>query len=82
MFLKGLTMLGFANNGSNSAQESSPNRESNDSTISSDDFLADKPSTSNKMAENVVFHVHMAPEEAFEQGHMIDQKLLTKQTQN
>ena len=79
MFLKGLTMLGFANNGSNSAQESSPNRESNDS---SDDFSADKPSTSNKMAENVVFHVHMAPEEAFEQGHMIDQKLLTKQTQN
>ena len=79
MFLKGLTMLGFANNGSNSAQESSPNRESNDS---SDDFSADKPSTSNKMAENVVFHVHMAPEEVFEQGHVVNQKTATQQIQN
>ena len=30
MFLEGLTMLDFDNNGSNSAQESSPDEESND----------------------------------------------------
>ena len=46
------------NNGSNSTQESSPNEESNDS---SDDFSANKPSTSKKMAHNIVFCVHMAP---------------------
>ena len=64
-------MLGFDNNGSNSAQESSHNEESNDS---SDDFSANncKPSTRKKMAQNVVFCVHIAPEEAFEQGHMIN----------
>ena len=35
MFSEGLTVLGFDNNGSNSARESSPYEESNDS---SDDF--------------------------------------------
>ena len=72
-------MLGFDINGSNSTQESSPNEESNDSA---DDFLANKPSTSKKMAQNVVFRIHMAPEEAFEQGHAIDPKISTFQTQN
>ena len=32
MFSEGLTMLGFDNNGSNNAQESSPIEESNDSS--------------------------------------------------
>ena len=58
-------MLGFDNNGSNSAQESSPKEESNDS---SGNFSANKWSTSKKMAQNVVFYARMAPEEAFEQG--------------
>ena len=62
-------MLGFDNNGSNSALESSPDRESNDS---GDDFSANKPTTSKTVAQNVVFHVHMAPDKACEQGHMID----------
>ena len=39
MCLKGLTMLCFDNNGSNSAQESSPKEESNDS---SGNFSANK----------------------------------------
>ena len=39
-------------------------------------------STSKKMAQNVVFYVHVAPEEAFEQGHPINKKLTTQQTQN
>ena len=39
MFSAGLTKLGIENNGSNSAQESSPNKTSNNS---SDDFLANK----------------------------------------
>ena len=64
-------MLGFDYNGGNSAQESSPNKESNGS---GDDFSANKPSTSKKMAQNVVFQFHMAPEEASKQGHMINQK--------
>ena len=71
MLLEGLTMLGFDNNGSNSAQESSPNEESNES---SEDFSANKLSTSEKMAQNVMFHVHMASEEVFEQSHVINQK--------
>ena len=74
-----MTTLGFDNNGSNSAQESSPSEESNDS---SGDFSANKPSTSKKMAQNIARCVHMASEEAFEQGHMIDRKISTKQTQN
>ena len=37
MFLEGVTMLDFYNNSSNSAQESSPYEDSNDS---SDDFSA------------------------------------------
>ena len=39
MFSKGLTMLGMDNNDRNSTQESSPNKESNDS---SNDFSANK----------------------------------------
>ena len=59
--------------------ESNPNEESNDS---SDDFSANKPSASKKMAQNVMFHVPMAPEEAFEEGHMINPKNIHPQTQN
>ena len=62
IFSEGLNMLGFDNNGSNRAQESSLNEESNDF---SDDFSASKPTTSKKMAQQVVFGSHMAPEEAF-----------------
>ena len=43
-------------------------------------FSANKPSTSQKRAQNVMFHVHMAPEEAFEQGHVINRKIFTQQT--
>ena len=64
-------MLGVDNNSSNSAQESSPSEESNDS---SEDFSANKLSTSQKMAQNLAFHVHTVPEEAFEQGHKINPK--------
>ena len=71
MFSDGLTVLGFDSNGSNSAQGSSLSEEYNDSR---DDFSANKSSTSKKMAQNIVFRVHMAPEEAFEQGHVIDKK--------
>ena len=71
MFSEGLSMLGFDNKSSNSAQESSPYEEPNDS---SNDFSANKPSASQKMDQNVVFRVIMAPEEAFEQDHMIDKK--------
>ena len=39
MFLDGLKILGFDDNSSNSAQESSPNQDSYDS---SDDFSANK----------------------------------------
>ena len=60
MFPKGLTELGFDNKGSNRAQESTPNEESNDS---SDDFSKNKPSTSKKMTQNIALHVHMAPEQ-------------------
>ena len=43
MSLEGLTMLDFGDNGSNSAQESSPCKDSNDS---SNDFSANELSTS------------------------------------
>ena len=79
MYLEGLTVLDFDNNSSNSAQGSSHTKISNES---SDDFSANKPSSSKKMAQNVMFHVHMAPEEAFEQGHVTDQKISIQQTQN
>ena len=79
MFLEGLTMLGFLSDGSNSAQESSPNEECNNS---SDDFSANKPSSRKKMAQNIVFRVPMAPEETFEQGHVISWKISTQQIQN
>ena len=79
MFSEGLTVLGFDNNRSNNAQESSPNEESDDC---SDDFAANKPSTNKKMAQNAAFRVHIAPEEANEEGHTIDGKIPTQQTQN
>ena len=50
-------MLGFDNSSTNSAQKSSPNKESNDP---SDDFSANKPSTVKKMAQNLELCVHMA----------------------
>ena len=34
------------------------------------------------MAQHIVFHVPMAPEEAFEQGHMINWKIATQQIEN
>ena len=34
------------------------------------------------MAQHVVSRVHTAPEEVFEQGHVIDRKISTQQTQN
>ena len=45
MFSEGLNILGFDDTGSNSAEESSANEESNDA---SDDFSANEPSTSKK----------------------------------
>ena len=50
-------MLGFDVNRSNNTQDSSPNKESNDS---SDDFSTNKTST--KMAQHLVFCVCMALE--------------------
>ena len=34
------------------------------------------------MAHHVVYHVHTAPEEMFENSHVNDQKISTQQTQN
>ena len=59
MFLEGMTMLGFDNNGNNSAQQSSPDEESNDS---SDSFSTNKQNIGKKMIQNVVFRVQIAPE--------------------
>ena len=56
-------MLGFDDNCSNSTHESSSD--------SSDDLSAKEQSKSKKMAQHVVFCVHVAPEEVFEQSHMI-----------
>ena len=41
---------------------------------SSDHFSANEWSTSKKMAHPVMSGVHMAPEEVFEQGHIVDKK--------
>ena len=70
-FSEGLNILRFDDNGRNSAEESSPTTESNDSN---DHFSANELSTSKKMAQHVVTHVHMAQEEMFEQDHVIDKK--------
>ena len=78
-FSEGLNVLGFDDNGSNSAQESSPDQQSDDS---SDDFLANELRTSKKMAQRMVSHVRMAPEDLLEQGHLINRKILTQQIQN
>ena len=72
-------MVGFDNNGSDSGLKSSPNEESCDS---SDDFSANTSSTRKRTAQNAVFHVHMALEEVFEQGHVIGRKISIKQIQN
>ena len=79
MFSESLTILGFNNNGSNSAQELSPNEESNDS---SGDFSANKLSASKTVAQNVVHRVQKTPEESFELDHVIDGKTATQQVQN
>ena len=69
---EGFDILGFDDPGSNNTQESSPNQEPFDS---SDDFSTNKLSTGKKkMAQHVVSRVHTAPEEVFEQDHVIDQK--------
>ena len=78
MFSEGLNMLGFEDNRSKSAQESSANEEFNDS---SDALSANQPSTSKKMAQHVVSHEHIAPEEVFQQGHMINRNISIQQTQ-
>ena len=65
-------MLSFGNNGSNSAQESSPNEESNDS---SDDISAHTPNTS---GVSCLYDSR----DSFEQGHVIARILSTQQTQN
>ena len=54
-FSEGLNILGFDNNCSNSTEESSLNKESNDS---SDDFSANELSANKKMAQHVVSHVY------------------------
>ena len=72
-------MLGFDDNGSNSARESCPYKESNDS---SDDFSANELSASKKMAQYLVSGVHIAPDEMFEQSHTSNRKISTQQTQN
>lgn len=77
--LEGLNILGFDDNCSNSAEESSANEEAYDS---SDYFSANESSTSKKMAQYVVSQVHKAPEEVCEQSHMIDKKISNQQTQN
>ena len=78
-FSEGLNILGFDDNPSNSAKESSPNEKSNDS---SEGVSAHESSTSKKIAQHVVSRVYMAPDEVFEQDHVIDRKLSTHQTQN
>ena len=52
MFLEGLTMHSLDNNGASGAQESSPDKESNDSI---DHFSANKPSTSKKWFKTYCF---------------------------
>ena len=79
MFSEDLNTLSFDDNGSNSAQEPSPDEEYNDS---SDNFSANEQSKSKKTAQHVVFCVHLAPGEVFEQSHEIDHKLPTQQTLN
>ena len=71
---EGLNVLGYNDNGSNSAQESSPNKDSNGS---SDHVSANELSTGKEMAHHVVSCVHTAQEEVFKQGHMIDRKPAT-----
>ena len=70
MFSDGLNIFGFDDNGSNSANESSPNEEFNDS---SEHFSANELSASKKMAPGGVSYPQ-APEEVFKQGHMIHKK--------
>ena len=77
-FSSGLNILGFVDNRSNSAQESSANEDSNDSN---NDFSANELSASKKMAQHVVSHEHIAPEEVFQQGHMINRNISIQQTQ-
>ena len=72
-------MLCFDDNSSNNVQDLSPNKESN---YSSNEFSANEPSTSKKMAHHVVDRVHIAPEKVFEQGHVINKKISTQKTQN
>ena len=79
MFSEGVNMLGLDDNGSNSAQESGPEKECYDS---SDDCSASKPSISKKMAQHVGIRVCLAPDKALEQGHMIDRKMSTQRTQS
>ena len=76
-FSEGLSILGFDNKHSNSAQESSPNKESNDSN---NNFSANEPSTSKKMAQHVVSRVYSS-RRGVKQDHVIGRKISTQQTQ-
>ena len=75
MFLDGLTLLDLDNSRSNSPQESIPAKPND----CSDDFSANKLSTGTRVAQNIVFCVHLAPWETFEQGHVIVGKISTQQ---
>ena len=72
-------MLGLNADGSDSTQGSSAGKESN---VTSDDFLANEPNTSKAVAQHKVFRVHRIPEQVWEQGHVIIQKISSQQTQN
>ena len=78
MFSEGLTVLGFDNNGSNSAQESSPNEKSDDSR---NDFSANKPSTSEKTGSKHSVACQYGSRRGFAHGHIIDWKISTQQSQ-
>ena len=71
-------MLGFDDGSSNSSQESSPSKESNDT---GSDF-----STINQVEVKTMTRSLSCPlwlqEKAFEQGHVINLKISTQHTQN
>ena len=69
MFSEGLNIFGFDHNRSNSAEESSPNKESNDSHYLSS---ANELSTSKKMGHHLVSGVHLAQEQKLKQGRVIE----------
>ena len=76
--------VGFDNNGSNSTQESSPNKEYNGSSV---DCSANELSASKKMKHHVVYNYHVhgsrrGVRKSLRDLTLTDCKLSTKQTQN